>query len=363
MTPLNAGRQYNTAVVNRTFARILDANFNRAREAMRVLEDYARFGRDDAVVSRMLKTMRHDLAAVEKKFPPADRLAGRDTPGDVGTRIVTKSEMCRASAADILTAAARRLTEALRVLEEYAKLEQPATAASLERLRYHAYEIEKRLVTAALRPRFDHVRLYVLITESLCRRNWLETAREAIAGGADCLQLREKEMDSGELLRRAKQLVALCRKHNVLCIINDRADIARLSDADGVHVGQTDLSVADAREIVGPTKLIGKSTRNVAQFRAAMREPLDYLAIGPMYSTATKPMKHIAGLAMLRKLPRTDLPVVAIGGLTTERMNEFLAAGGRIAAICAAVISTTNPRAAARELKNKLTQRHKSAKK
>ncbi|MBN1491077.1 MAG: thiamine phosphate synthase, partial [Phycisphaerae bacterium] len=193
--------------MDRNVARIIDANLNRAREALRVLEDYARFGLDDAAASKTLKRLRHALSAAEACWPIAERVAARDTPRDVGTRIRTRREATRGSVADIVTAAAKRLTEALRVIEEYAKLHDARTAATVEQIRYAAYEVEKRLVLAAARPLFDHVRLYVLITESLCRGPWLRTARQAIAGGADCLQLREKNLDDGELLRRARTLV------------------------------------------------------------------------------------------------------------------------------------------------------------
>ncbi len=396
--------------------RIIDANLNRAREAMRVLEDFARFASDDPAVSRSLKEMRHGLSAAARVWPVRDLLTARDTPGDVGTRITTAGERRRRSAADIVTAAAKRLTEALRVIEEYAKLDHPDAAAAVERIRYRAYDVEKRLLLPALgedpaatarRARFAAVRLYVLLTESLCRRSWLRTARDVIAGGADCVQLREKDLDDAELLDRARRLAALCRRHGVLCIINDRPDIAVLAGADGVHLGQTDMGVADARTIVGRDLLIGRSTHGVRQFREALRERPDYVAIGPMYDTATKPQRHIAGPAILprvlelaartappwlqgrgrgRVAPGGDIPatqeggrtrrlrgatagptcsawpeiatagppVVAIGGITLERLAEVLAAGPVAVAVCAAVINAADPRAAARAFKRRI---------
>lgn len=346
--------------MDRQVARIIDANLNRAREALRVLEDYARFGLDDAAASKTLKRLRHALSAAEQAWPIAERLAARDTPRDVGTRIRTRREATRGSVADIVTAAAKRLTEALRVIEEYAKLHDARTAVAIEQIRYAAYEVEKQLVLSAARPSFERVRLYVLITESLCRGPWLRTAREAIAGGADCLQLREKNLDDSELLRRARTLVALCRGKGVLCIINDRPDIARLAGADGVHLGQTDMPIAAAREIVGAARLIGRSTHNLTQFRAALREAADYVAIGPMYDTTTKPQRHVPGPAILRKLVVVNtkqIPAVAIGGITADRLDPILANGGRIVAVCAAVIGAANVRTAAAALKRKLMKK------
>src|SRR6185369_5272838 len=108
-------------------------------------------------------------------------------------------------------------------------------------------------IALTLRPgtaRFADVRLYVLITESACKRHWLETAEQALLGGADCLQLREKDLESGELLRRAELLVQACHRHGALGIINDRPDVAILAKADGVHVGQRDLPARQVRQIV-----------------------------------------------------------------------------------------------------------------
>ena len=116
------------------------------------------------------------------------------------------------------------------------------------------------------------MRLYVLITESICRSPWLQVAEEALRGGADCLQLREKDLDPGEVLARARLVVELCRRHRAISIINDRPDIALLSGADGVHLGQQDLPPTEARRLLGPDKLIGVSTHNLEQARAARHE-------------------------------------------------------------------------------------------
>jgi thiamine-phosphate pyrophosphorylase len=133
------------------------------------------------------------------------------------------------------------------------------------------------------------VRLYVLVTAALCRRDWLETAAAAVRGGAGCVQLREKGLGDAELVERARRLRALTREHNALLAVNDRPDIARLAAADIVHVGQDDLAVGEVRRIAGTGILVGKSTHTVAQLEAALAEEPDYVAVGPMYQSATKP--------------------------------------------------------------------------
>ena len=330
-------------------ARILDANFNRAREALRVMEDYARFVRDDPHASESIKRLRHALAECLGTLPADTLLAARDTPGDIGTTIATESEGRRADARAVCTAAVKRLPEALRTLEEYAKTWDARLAARFEALRYRAYEIESQLLLGSDRAsRMARVRLYVLVTASMCGGDWLATAEQAIDGGAGCLQLREKGMDDRMLLDRARRLVALCRRRNVLCIINDRPDIARLSDADGVHVGQDDLPPAQVRRIVGRDRLVGISTHTPEQLRAAVEADTDYIATGPMYPSPTKPRDHVPGPALLEAaVALTERPVVAIGGITAERLPELIEVGGRCACVCSAVIGAADAAQAA----------------
>lgn len=336
-----------------SIARMIDANFNRAREALRVMEDYARFVLDDPAGCEGLKRFRHDLAAILKRFPADELLAARDTPGDVGTQISTATERERGDARNVCVAAAKRLPEALRTIEEYAKTVDADLAAAVEALRYRSYSLEQQVFLRGERSaRFAKVRLYVLITASLCREDWFETAADVIAGGAGCLQLREKDLDSGELLERARRMAALCREHNVLFIVNDRPDIAALCDADGVHVGQTDMSVADARRIVGPHRLVGKSTHTPEQLRAALAEGPDYVAVGPMFQSTTKPQDHVPGPALLEQAVReTTTPVVAIGGIAPENVGQLRTAGAACICVCSAVISAPDPRAAAKRFR------------
>lgn len=337
---------------NGAVMRLLDANLNRAREALRVVEDYARFVLDDGTQSGRIKQLRHDLAAATRDCA-GEAILHRDTPGDVGRENKTDAEMQRSDIADVVTAAGKRLGEALRAIEEYLKTQSPAHAAKVESIRYRFYTLEQALaVTFRTSARFDGVRLYVLITESICRRPWLETAELALQGGADCLQLREKQLEAGELLNRARLLVELCRRHGALSIINDRPDVALLSAADGVHLGQGDLPAAEARKILGKSAIIGVSTHNPAQARQAQADGADYIGVGPCFVSGTKPRGYVAGLDWLREVAENILiPAVAIAGITEANVDEVMRAGVRRVAVTAAVAAAEDPLTAAKTLK------------
>jgi thiamine-phosphate pyrophosphorylase len=343
--------------MNGAVLRLLDANANRAREALRVLEDYARFVLDDAGLSADLKVIRHELATTLKSLL-SDAILYRDTDGDVGTTNKTEAELHRADLAEVVTAGGKRLGEALRAIEEYLKTLNPIDATRIERLRYQFYDIERRLAQS-LYPakRFADVRLYVLITERLCRHPWLDAARLAIEGGADCLQLREKDLEGAELLNRASKLVALCHQHHRLCIINDRVDIALLSNADGVHLGQDDLPATQARTLLGRQKILGVSTHQLDQAKRALVDGADYIGVGPTFPSTTKPRDFVAGLDYARQAAtEVAIPSVAIAGINLANVNEVMKTGVHAIAVTGAVIDTDDPLSAARNLKTQLNR-------
>jgi thiamine-phosphate pyrophosphorylase len=341
--------------MNLSVLRILDANFNRAREALRVVEDYARFVLNDDELSGSLKRLRHELAVATGKWSQQAILM-RDTAGDVGTSIKTQAEVRRKDMAAVVTAAGKRLGEALRTIEEYLKTCSADDAATVESIRYRFYDLETR-IDRTLRPaaRFAEVRLYVLITESTCKRPWIEVAQAAIAGGADCLQLREKELESGKLLKRARTLVGLCREKGVLCVINDRPDIAVLADADGVHVGQGDLPAAEARKIVGPDKIVGVSTHNLNQAKQAVLDGADYIGVGPVFRSTTKTRDFLPGLEFAKQVAeQISLPAVAIAGIDEANVGKVLETGLRAVAVTAVVAGCDEPLEVVKRLKAKV---------
>jgi thiamine-phosphate pyrophosphorylase len=336
---------------------MLDANLNRAREALRVMEDCARFILCDPVLSAQLKDARQEVRRIIDALPAPSRcaLAWRDTPADVGTPITSDAERNRRTIRDVAIAAGKRAAEALRVVEETSKLESEDAAAIAKSLRYRVYDLEQRLIMALGTGRARQWRLCVLITEGLCRDGaWERTAAAALDAGADCLQLREKSIADAELLRRAKRLARMCRERSAACIINDRVDIALLAGADGVHLGQDDLSVGEARRLAGVTLLVGVSTTNMDQARAAAAAGADSCGVGPMFPTTTKEKSHIAGPAYLRDYlaePQTArIPHLAIGGIVPGKVAELVAAGCRGVAVSGAVCGAPDPAAVCREI-------------
>ncbi len=336
-------------------ARILDANANRAREAMRVLEEHCRMVLDDGPLTQRVKDLRHELATALNHFDADSLLAARDTEHDVGTTITTVAESHRADTQSVAVAAAKRAGESLRCLEEYGKIANAQAATAIEQLRYRTYTLEQDiLIGGPRRARLRTARLHVLVTASLCKRSWLDVCTAALAGGADIIQLREKELPDTELHVRAKTLREITARANALLIINDRPDIARLADADGVHLGQTDLPVAAAREIVGANRLIGVSTHSVAEARAALSTNPDYLGVGPMFASPTKPHVAVQGPKLLSEIAAiTLLPLAAIGGINASNARDITTASPRTAlAVSHAILSADDPNAVSRQLRS-----------
>jgi thiamine-phosphate pyrophosphorylase len=176
-------------------------------------------------------------------------------------------------------------------------------------------------------------------------------ARILLEAGARILQLRLKDSGSRDFLAAARAIVASCRAHGAILIVNDRADIAKLAGADGVHVGQDDLPLADARAIVGATAIIGVSTHSVEQARSAAAGGADYIGFGAIYSGGLKRVANAHGLGRLRAVrAAVSLPIVAIGGITEATMPEVLAAGADAAAIITDVVRAADIPAKVRAL-------------
>jgi thiamine-phosphate pyrophosphorylase len=194
-------------------------------------------------------------------------------------------------------------------------------------------------------------KLYAITDRQLSNCASEEIVARLLAGGARLIQLRDKEASAKELLEAARACLHLTRASGATLIINDRVDVALAADADGVHLGQEDLAVEEAREVLGPEKIIGLSTHSLEEARRALETSANYLAIGPVFPTTTKENPApVVGLELLRAVRAlTVRPLVAIGGITLERAPEVMAAG----ADSVAVISALYPLAEIRDFTSK----------
>lgn len=346
--------------------RILDAAANRAGEAVRVVEDHARFVLNDAALMRECKEVRHALAAALGVLPQAERLAARNTEGDVGTEISTPSEGRRTDVDDVASANLRRLQESLRSLEEYGKVLDPALGRACEHLRYRSYTLQKQFAErvgriggeladlATLddrRSRLAAAKLYVLVDGRASAEAFASLVEQLIAAGVDILQLRDKTLDDRTLLARARQLRAATAGAKTLFIMNDRPDLALLADADGVHVGQEELTVAEARAIVGCGRLIGVSTHSIEQARQAVADGADYLGVGPTFPSGTKQFAEFPGLAFVSVVAgEIELPAFAIGGIDLANIADVRKAGLHRVAVGGAVLNNADPKVAVERL-------------
>jgi thiamine-phosphate pyrophosphorylase len=188
------------------------------------------------------------------------------------------------------------------------------------------------------------------------RANWtlVDFAAACLAGGATLLQIRAKGLGGRDFLEAATAIVARASASGATVIVNDRADIARLSGAAGVHVGQDDLTPAQVRAILGPDAIVGLSTHTAEQLDRALREPIDYVAIGPVFGTDTKatgyePVGVEAVRTAAARSAARGVPLVAIGGITRDRAREVLAAGARSVAVISDLLAGSDPATRVRE--------------
>lgn len=345
---------------------MIDANLNRCREGLRVMEDAARFVLNDARLSERLKHARHALrSGIEALNLPADALLNaRDTQGDVGTDITTQSEQQRTNGVrDMVSAASKRSSEALRVIEESVKT-FGASGSAFESIRYALYDLERDLMQS-LRPGCPQWSLCVLITESLCTHHRPEQIIEmAHAGGAACVQLREKSMPDASFLSHAEPLTRRAQQLGMHVMINDRVHIARLIGANGVHLGQDDLPIAAARSLLGPGLWIGRTCPTIEHAIEAIEQGADTCGLGPVFTSTTKTKPQLAGTTLIESYlddPRTrSTPMLAISGINEQNIHSLAQAGCPGVAVSSAVCSSPNPESVCRTIVNAIAQ-HREA--
>lgn len=326
--------------------RLIDANANRACEGLRILEDLARFVLNDSSLSRRAKELRH---AVRGAIHEA-AVFRRDTDGDVGIGLEATGTLTRRTITDTVRANAARAAEALRTLEEIAAPSAAVAMEAIAKVRYQVYDLEKRILSQLPAARFKTERLYVLIDPGMTD-DPVATALAAIRGGAGVIQLRAKNLTIRVYRDLAQRLLDGIRPTGALFIVNDHVAIAAAIGADGVHLGQDDLAVLDARLVLPGRLAIGLSTHTPQQVADALKLPVDYLGLGPMFSTTTKPHEPVRGPDLLKTIPQTlTIPSYAIGGITLENLPSLLPMLPHGIAVTAVVNKAHDPESICRKL-------------
>ena len=336
--------------------RLLDANLNRASEGLRVLEDIARFIANDAALSRELRGMRHSLADLAR---PVDTrlLSSRDSISDVGRESGLRVEGER-DLVSTIRANAKRVEESARVIEEIARLSDSGLsldASTAERIRYAAYDLEKRLSGRIVRARHAAAveGLYVVIDrQAASGKPLVELAGLAIDGGATVIQLREKTGERGMVYREAALLNELCRAKDVLFIMNDYCDVAAAVGAAGLHIGQKDMPLEAARRVLPMDAIVGVSCEDSDDVRRAMAEGADYVAVGAVFPTLQKADHVLTGLDVVKqaRVLVGSVPLVAIGGINLRNVASVIEAGADSVAVIGAVILQPDVRQAAADM-------------
>jgi thiamine-phosphate pyrophosphorylase len=385
-TILNNDTEHEAGLTQKIY-RLIDAAANRGREAVRVIEDCARFILDDQVLTRKLKEFRHEFQIVLRPFVMRDRIAAREADADVGKTIEAEDEFCRDSVWGVIDVNFSRLQESLRSIEEFSKIEFVGVARRVERLRYRSYVLQKdfwsngnsqnetncpelslgvsesrktRLEDNAKNLTLEKTQLYVLISCMSDEAGFAEAVKGIIAGGADAIQLRDKNADDQKILSRSgvvRELVAGSGRE-VLFIMNDRPELAVLAGADGVHVGQDDTPVSKARQIVGERLLVGVSTHNIIQARKAVIDGADYIGAGAIFASETKNIESLAGIDFLKQVcAEIKIPVFAIGGIDADNIAEVIAAGSTRIAVSNAILNSKDIKLATENLHEKLIKK------
>jgi len=312
----------------------VDANLNRSLEGLRVCEDVCRFMLQNGGLSGRIKSVRHDIAAMAGRFDGRELLRQRNVEEDPIKFSDADGEKRRSSAKELFVRNLHRATEALRSLEEFAKLDG-VEGPSFQAIRFSLYAIEKDAVSAlekaGLMARFRDA-LYAICDPSFAGNDLVEAAGRLADGGASIIQLRMKDWPAREMAPVAREMGALCRERGVVFIVNDRPDIALCSGAQGVHLGQDDLPVRDARKVLPPDMIIGVSTHSRSDAERALESAPDYIAVGPVFATSSKYGEPLGGIgtSTAREIAGlSPVPVVAIGGVTPGRVGELARAGVR----------------------------------
>jgi len=345
--------------------RLIDANINRAMEGLRVVEDVVRLVLDNKKLTEKLKRHRSRLRETIEFLPISrqELMRARRSGDDIGKELYPQAEARRDTVTQIVTSNLKRVEESLRVLEEFIKLLDAKSGKLFKDLRFKLYDMEKEIVLEVIKHEGEKAKkekldfdLYVISDHSALRgRSHIGIIKKLIASGIKIIQLRDKEVNKAEYFRIAKKLRKLTKDAGVAFIVNDYVDITKAVDADGVHLGQDDIPVRKARNILGDDKIIGVSTHTLSQAKKAERAGVDYISVGPVFSTPLKPGKKPVGLKLLRQVKaKVKVPIIAIGGINASNIYNVRKTGVKRVAVIRAVVRADNISLAVKRLRSRL---------
>ena len=322
-------------------AQLIDANLDRAREGLRVMEDWCRFGLKRSDFSIQIKDWRQQLGAHHHNIYRKARL----TSNDPAMGISHPLQKIRTTPKAVFIANSSRVQEALRVIEEFTRVTDPKLCEIATKIRYETYAIEINVINTtervSKRQTLKDCSIYLITTN---RGELEEIVHQTLKAGVKIIQYREKFLPDHEKISQAKCLANLCKKYNSLFIVNDRIDIALAVDADGIHLGQEDIPTKIARELLGTEKIIGRSTHCIEEIKTAEEEGCDYIGIGPIFPSETKKQLTPIGIDSLRKgLSQTLLPAFAIGGINSSNINKLNQINNLRIAVSDAIINSNDP--------------------
>ncbi|MBU1766955.1 MAG: thiamine phosphate synthase, partial [Candidatus Omnitrophica bacterium] len=326
-----------------TIYRVIDANINRAREGIRVIEDELRFIFEKKELSERLRSLRHEISRIPSllNISSIKLLVSRQSQKDVGKKRI---ESKRKNLQEIIASNFSRVEESIRVLEEYSKLINSKVTDKIKKIRFDLYVLQKEIQLSIYRKELtSKLGLYIITDEKIAGKSNAKIVVEAVKGGADTIQLRDKTCSDKKLCTEAKKIRTLIPQR-ILFIVNDRVDIALAVEADGVHLGKDDLSITEAREIIGEDKIIGISCDSVKEAIKAEKDGADYVALGPIFPTTTKKdVPYPLGIKVIKEAKKKiSIPIVAIGGINEKNIGEALKSGADSVAVISAVLKNSN---------------------
>ncbi|MCK4437288.1 thiamine phosphate synthase [bacterium] len=345
----------------RKLYRIIDANANRAREGLRVVEEAIRFVLEEPGLTSQLKGIRHDITCTLRTFPNCDLLSARNSEEDVGRRAYHEEEGKRTGYEEIVRVNMRRAEEAIRALEEFSKIVDSKLGENFKDIRFQLYSLEKEVgkktVAWKRRKAIIEWKLYVIIDRELIgNRDPADAARAVASAGAKVIQWRDKKGSAREIVKVVSELKKDKSLENMKIIINDRVDIAAATGADGVHLGQEDLPIPEARKLLGEGRIIGASTHNVQEAVQAEKEGADYISLGPIFVTQTKKDAEAPlGAKKISEVKKSvKLPLIAIGGISKTNIRDVNWAGADVIAVASAILKAKDITNATKTLLTKM---------